>query len=220
VTEAETITGRVVGVAKARRPALLILGCGNPFAGDDQAGLLLIQRLQARGDSSCTLRSMPQAGVALLEAFSQTDILLVVDAVRSGAPPGTLHLVPLPWPGVEPRGLSRLSGHGWGLKEVLDLASALRRPIPRLLLLGIEVESVVPSAGLSPAVEQALGLAADRFGAIRDILSDQGAPAWRTPQRFSPDDASFPAGLPQRDVVPTRLRPSMEGLVRSFCPTE
>jgi hypothetical protein len=113
-----------------------------------------------------------------------------------------------------------LSGHGWGLKEVLDLASALRRPIPRLLLLGIEVESVVPSAGLSPAVEQAVALAVERFEAVRNILLDPAASAWQSPQRFSPEDASFPAGLPQRDVVPTRLRPSMEGLVRSFCPRE
>jgi hydrogenase maturation protease len=220
VTEAETITGRVVGGEQARRPALLILGCGNPFAGDDQAGLLFIQRLQARGESSCELRSMPQASVALLETFSQTDILLVVDAVRSGAPTGTLHLVPLPWPGVEPRGLSRLSGHGWGLKEVLDLASTLGRPIPRLLLLGVEVERMGPSAGLSPAVEQAVALAVERFEAVRDILLDPAASAWRSPQWFPPDDASFPAGSPQRDGAPGSLRPSMEGLGRSFCPTE
>ena len=52
MTEAETITGRTTDVQKARRPALLILGSGNPFAGDDRAGLIFIQRLQALEDAS------------------------------------------------------------------------------------------------------------------------------------------------------------------------
>ena len=99
---------------------------------------------------------------------------------------------------VEPRGLSALSGHGWGLKEVLDLARALGRPVPRLMLLGIEVASVVPPAGLSPAVEHAVALAVERFEAVRGMLLDPEAPAWQSPQRFSPDDISFPKGLPPR----------------------
>ena len=151
---------------------------------------------------------MPQAGVALLEIFSETDMLLVVDAVVSGSPPGTLHLVPMPWPGIESRGLSALSGHGWGLKEVLDLARALGRPIPRLMLLGIEVASVASGTTLSPAVEQAVALAVERFEAVRTILLDPAASAWRSPQRFPPDDAFLPAGLSQRAGVPGRLKPN------------
>ena len=135
---------------------------------------------------------MPQAGVALLEIFSQTDMLVVVDAVASGSPAGTLHLVPLPWPGIESRGLSALSGHGWGLKEVLDLAHALRRPIPRLMLLGIELGSVAPGTTLSPAVERAVALAVERFSDIEAVVRNLQAPAWRTAQRFLPGDTSFP----------------------------
>ena len=135
---------------------------------------------------------MPQAGVALLEIFSETNMLMVVDAVVSGAPPGTLHLVPLPWPGIESRGLSALSGHGWGLKEVLDLARALGRPIPRLMLLGIEVASVAPGTTLSPAVEQAVALAVERFSDVEAIVRNPQAPAWHTAQRFLPGDDSFP----------------------------
>ena len=135
---------------------------------------------------------MPQAGVALLEIFSETDMLMVVDAVVSGSPPGTLHLVPLPWPGIESRGLSALSGHGWGLKEVLDLAGALGRPIPRLMLLGIEVASVASGTTLSPAVEQAVALAVERFGDVEAIVRNPQASAWHTAQRFLPGDASFP----------------------------
>jgi hydrogenase maturation protease len=198
VIDTGTTTGQITGVQEARRPLLLILGCGNLFAGDDQAGLVFIQRLQARGDCSCELRSMPQAGVALLEVFSQTDILMVVDAVVSGAPPGTLHLIPLPWPGVEPRSLSALSGHGWGLKEVLDLARALGHPIPRLMLLGIELGSVASGETLSPVVGQAVARAVERFEEVRTILLDQSAPAWHRPQRFSPAAASFPTGPPGR----------------------
>ena len=85
-----------------------------------------------------------------------------------------------------------MSGHGWGLKEVLDLAQALGRPIPRLLLLGIDAASVAPGTDLSPAVEQAVALAVERFGAVEAIVRNPEAPAWHTAQRFLPGDASFP----------------------------
>jgi hypothetical protein len=76
------------------------------------------------------------------------------------------------------------------------------------MLLGIEVASVVPPAGLSPAVEQAVALAVEHFEAVRNILLDPAASAWQSPQRFPPDDAFLPAGLSQRAGVPGRLKPN------------
>ncbi len=104
--------------AAVGRPRLMVLGCGNPFAGDDNVGLELVRRLRARGSCGCEFRDLPEGGLGLLELFDRADIILFVDAVLSGAPPGTLHLVPLPAREVVPRALGSVSSHGWGLDEV------------------------------------------------------------------------------------------------------
>jgi len=171
---------------------LLVIGCGNPMAGDDSAGPEIIHRLEARGDCRCELRYIPQAGPDLLETFRTADVLVFVDAVSSGAQPGTLHLVPLPSRIMEPRAVGAISSHGWGLTETLDLARALRRPLPRLLLLGVEVAGAEQGAPRSAAVEQAIALVVERFPNLQSLLLKPEAGVWSKPRHFAPGDASFP----------------------------
>jgi hydrogenase maturation protease len=170
---------------------LLVIGCGNPLAGDDSAGLGILRRLQARSDCGCELRAAPQAGVGLLEFFDQADVLLFVDAVSSGAPAGTLHLLPLPSPEVESRGIRTLSGHGWDLPQTLALARALGRRIPKLMLLGVEMASVTPFVPRAADVEEAIALVVDRFPRLRSMLLDAASEIWREPQSFFAGDDSF-----------------------------
>lgn len=179
--------------ASARDPAprLQVIGCGNVLAGDDSAGVEIVRRLRARGDCRCALRDLPHGGVELLESFEEADVILFLDAVSSGAPPGTVHLVPLPWPGIEPRGLSSLSSHGWGLAETLELARALGRRAPRLMLLGVEVAGVSLAAGRSVAVEEAIAVVVERFSRLSYLLMDQGASFWQSPHRFAPGEIPF-----------------------------
>lgn len=171
---------------------LLVVGCGNELAGDDSAGVEIVRRLQERGDSACQVRTVAYAGVELLEAFPAVDMILFVDAVASGAPPGTLHLVPLPSREVELRAIASLSCHGWGLSETLALAQALRRPIPRLMLLGIEADGVDMGAPRSAAVEQAIGAVVDGFPRLRSLLTESDPAHWVQPKHFHPGNNAFP----------------------------
>ena len=171
-----------------------VVGCGSPYAGDDSAGLEVVRRLRARGDCECELAEMPQASVDLLELLKDADVVLFVDAVASGAPAGTLHLMPLPSPGIEPRAVGSLSSHGWGLAETLKLMEALARPVPRLALLGVEIGTVEPGAPRSPAVEAAMGTVVERFPAVYAFLAAAEKTGWAGPLRFPPGDTSL-AGL-------------------------
>jgi hydrogenase maturation protease len=101
-----------------------------------------------------------------------------VDAVLSGAPPGTLHLVPLPSRDVVPRALAAVSSHGWGLDEALRLALALGRRVPRLLLLGVELESVAQGTGRTGPVDAALEAVVEHFPQIQAALLDSESPLW------------------------------------------
>jgi hydrogenase maturation protease len=174
-------------------PRLLVVGCGNPLAGDDSAGVEIVGRLEKRsspaeGEQFRTVRS---AGVELLETFSAAEVVLFIDAVWSGAPPGTLHLVPLPAGNIEPRSLRSLSSHGWGLAETLDLARTLGRHVPKLMLLGLEVGEVSPGAARSPAVGQAVTLLVEQFPRLQSLLLDLASPLWQCCRRFPPGGNAF-----------------------------
>jgi len=168
---------------------MLIVGCGNADAGDDSAGLEIVRRLGELGDCGCDLRAETAPGVGLLDLFPLTEVILFVDAVSSGRVAGTLYLTSLPSEEIEGRALGALSSHGWGLAEVLELAHALGRNIPRLFLLGIEVGTVAQGAARSAAVEQAVGLVVERISDLRSLLLASEVNVTRS---FDPGDRSFP----------------------------
>jgi hydrogenase maturation protease len=172
---------------------LLIVGCGNPDAGDDSAGLEIVRRLSELRDCGCELRAESAPGVGLLDIFALGEVILFADAVSSGGIPGTLYLTSLPSKEVEPRALGALSSHGWGLSEAVNLAGALGHTVPRLFLLGIEAGTLAQGSPRSLAVEQAVKLVVETISDLRFLLLHSGAIATRS---FDPRDQSFPGGMP------------------------
>jgi len=193
-------------------PRLLVVGCGNLLAGDDGAGVEVVERLVEAGVEGCQLCLMPSGGVDLLEMFPAADVVLFVDAVTSGAPAGTLHLVPLPAEEVEaraagpvscgdediaatvvvPRAVGSLSSHGLGLLETFELARALGRQVPRVMLLGVEIGEVTPGAPRTPDVERALSTIVQGFSRLQPLVADPDSSLWRSARQFPPEDDSFP----------------------------
>ncbi len=66
-----------------------IVGCGNPDRGDDAAGLLVVRRLRELGAGALTECSDP---LLLIESWRGVNDVIVIDAVVSGARPGTITL--------------------------------------------------------------------------------------------------------------------------------
>ena len=130
-----------------------VIGVGNAYRSDDAAGLVIARRLRARGVHAVEHEGEP---VALLEAFAGRDAVVVVDAVRSGAAPGTVHRIdvserPLP---AELGGAS--STHTVGMGEAIELARALDRLPSRVVVFGLEGERFEAGTRLSAAVAAAV----------------------------------------------------------------
>ena len=89
--------------------------------------------------------------VGLIEDWAGADAVIVVDAVSSGAPPGTIHrLDPLSAP--IPAALSQGSTHAFGLAETIELARALGR-LPRgSRSTASRASASAPATQLSPPV--------------------------------------------------------------------
>jgi hydrogenase maturation protease len=170
--------------AEQKAARLRVIGCGNALAGDDGVGWELVARLRETAHGyNCEFRTVLQAGPELLDLLRDTDAVLFVDAVLSGLPAGTVHLIPLlPSACLQVRPLSALSTHGWGLGETLNLARSLGQALPRVMLLGIELESVEMGAPRTPAVEQAMAQVVVSFPQLLSRLADPESDAWSGPQ--------------------------------------
>jgi hydrogenase maturation protease len=148
-----------VSVPAVARDDAVIIGLGAADRGDDAAGLEAVRLLARRPPAGTRVVALPGRAAALLDLWRDTSLAIVIDAAVSGAAPGTVHrvdarLTPLP-PAVHHR-----STHDLGLADVVELARALGRLPPRLVVLGIEVVDLSPGAGLSPAVRPAVRRAA------------------------------------------------------------
>jgi hydrogenase maturation protease len=154
------------------RPQLLIIGIGNPFRSDDAAGVVLARLLRERVPPGVRIIEETGEGAALLDAWRDAAAVILVDAVHSGAPPGTLHRFDLRGQEI-PRQFFRFSTHAFGIAEAVELARALDRLPPRLIFHGIEGKEFASGEGLSPGVERALSSALERT--LEDVraLMDQ-----------------------------------------------
>ena len=139
------------------RGHLHIIGVGSPF-GDDRLGWVAVETLQrsaalaAAGGGSISFAVLDRPGALLLAHWHDADRVIVVDAVRSGAPPGTRHrLEPGKWAATE-----SVSSHGFGLASALELARALGDLPPHLVLYGIEIDPTCSGFSLSEPVRRSL----------------------------------------------------------------
>ncbi len=135
--------------------ARLVIGVGNAWRGDDAAGLAVARRLRACRPAGLRVVEREGEPLDLLDEWADADEVIVVDAVRSGSPPGTIHRIeaterPLP---VES---FYTSSHLLGVGETVELARALGRLPGRLLVHGIEGGRFETGARLSPEVDRAV----------------------------------------------------------------
>ena len=129
---------------------VVVIGVGNALRSDDGVGLAVAERVRrAAGVDVVTCEDEPSR---LLDAWNGADAALVVDAVSSGAAPGTVHRFDAS-AGALPAGVFRGSTHAFGVGETIELARALGR-LPKLVkVYGVEGAVFAAGEGLSRDVE-------------------------------------------------------------------
>lgn len=138
-----------------RLSKILLVGIGNDYRRDDAAGRIVARRLKTRTPPDVEILEETGEGTALLEAWRGAEDVFLIDAVQSGALPGTLHRIDV-WTQPLPASLFRHSTHAFGIAEAVELARVLHQLPPRLIIYGIEGERFDAGVGLSPAVEKAV----------------------------------------------------------------
>lgn len=136
--------------------SVLILGVGNPLAGDDGVGVRAIDALAAASDLPAGIRLLDVGvlGIDILAWIQPDEPVVILDAVHGSGSPGTLYRFGLDEIAAPAR--PRLSVHDLGVAEALEAARLMGRPL-RGTLIGVEPARVEAfTTGLSAPVAAAL----------------------------------------------------------------
>ncbi len=140
----------------------LVLGLGNPLVSNDSVGLRVVTelrpRLAGRGDVEVDVDYW--GGLWLMERMIGYDRVIVIDAIRTGADPGTVHQLT---PNAMPTPQS-VSAHDVNLAAALEFGRQAGKHLPRdenILLVGVEAQQLLTfSENCTPAVKAAIPRAA------------------------------------------------------------
>jgi hydrogenase maturation protease len=138
--------------------SVAVIGLGNALRHDDAAGLEIARRLRAGAQNpGFAIYEHEGETLALLDIWRSVRATVLVDAIRSGAPPGTIHRFDAISSPIPERLQSSCSTHAFGLGEAIELARALHRLPERVVLIGIEGRRFDAGLGLSEEVEAMAG---------------------------------------------------------------
>lgn len=146
-----------------RDGGLSILCIGSPF-GDDRVGWLAAERLATQAfvrdnPDRVRVRQLDRPGSLLIAEFVERASVILIDALRSGAAPGTIHrlnveaLCALP---------VSISSHGLGVAQAVGLARQLGCLPGRLVCFGVEIAGDAPGHAVSAAILAAVPPLVDR----------------------------------------------------------
>jgi hydrogenase maturation protein HypF len=118
-----------------------IIGIGSPF-GDDATGLLAAQILADAPPPNCEVIVADRPGLRLVELMEGAEAVILIDAVRSEAAPGTIH--ELSFDDLGQCGAHLVSSHDLDIATAVQLARQLGRAPERALAIGLEVAPLDP----------------------------------------------------------------------------
>jgi len=135
--------------------AVLIVGIGTRYAGDDAAGLVVAERLGAGRWGAMPVITHEGEGLSLLDRLTGFQTAILIDAMNSGVEPGAVQRFDAgakPLPAL----MFRHSTHAFGVADAIELGRALKQPPRRIIVYGIEGKSFEAGDRLSPEVEASL----------------------------------------------------------------
>jgi hydrogenase maturation protease len=169
VSQMTNMTDRVLANAR-----IAVIGVGNAQRCDDAAGLHVARGVRARAgrDDVAVLERSGEA-TSLMQAWDRARAVIIVDAVRSGAAPGTVHRLDAATQSI-PDSFLRCSTHSFGVADAIELGRALGQLPPCLVVYGIEGKDFDHGEDLSAEVAAAVPRVVDHI--LRLLTEIAGLP--------------------------------------------
>ncbi len=159
---------------------VLVLGLGNILLQDEGVGVAVVERLQRRYrvPDEVELLDGGTSGMSLLEDMRNREHVIVVDAVRTGKPPGTE--VVLTGDEVPAFLCNKVSPHQLALSDVLANLTLMNESPRHVTVVGMEPLSLETHLGLSEMV-------ADRLQALTDTVIEHIKAAGYEVEQLDPE---------------------------------
>jgi hydrogenase maturation protease len=140
------------GGEKDSPPKIVILGVGNLLLSDEGVGVHIANEL-LKMDLSPDVSVIEGGtdGFRLLNIITEADRLIIIDAVKGDAPPGSIYRFDIGEIQNSPPGF-KTSVHQIGILEVLDLSGWIGKT-PYTTVIGIEPKSLEMGMQLSPEIK-------------------------------------------------------------------
>jgi len=139
---------------------ITVVGIGQPLRGDDGVGPEAVRQWsreysQSASDPNIKTILTETPGLDLLELIRDAEVLLLVDAVDSGEPAGTVRIhTSLPEAGSTP---AEKTAHGFGVAETIALAKKIGARLPsHIIFIGVEGSRWKLGEDLSDPVRRAV----------------------------------------------------------------
>ncbi len=147
--------------ARDGKGLIRIIGIGSPF-GDDAIGLIVARTLAEAPPPNCEVIAADRPGTALIDLFDGADTVILIDAVKSGRPPGYIH--EFDFEDLDRVDGSFASAHDLGVVATLQLARKLGRAPVRGRVVGVEIAPTQTNQldNLSPIARAAIKGVIDR----------------------------------------------------------
>jgi hydrogenase maturation protease len=160
-----------IAKSDASATEMAIVAVGNPIMGDDGVGATVIETLEESdvGErDDCTLANGGTTAFFALEAMSGCDRAIVVDAISTGADPGTVHRYRYV-DGAFAGDIPEMTMHDFSFAEALQAGREAYDIPDEVLIFGVEPARIEMSMELSEPIEQTVPTLVDY---IRDELPD------------------------------------------------
>jgi hydrogenase maturation protease len=130
----------------------LLIGIGNEYRSDDGVGLYIADKLRSWNFPDINIAGCSGNGVDLMNLWEGYDDVILVDAVRSGAEPGTVFHFDAGEKQI-PQELFGYSTHVFGVAQAIEMARTMRTLPSRLSIFGIEAENMEAGTVLSESIK-------------------------------------------------------------------
>jgi hydrogenase maturation protease len=135
---------------------LKVIAVGNDLYGDDGVGNVVLRALEQIPDMvDAELIDGATDALGLIDHFSDTDHVIIVDAAQMGEKPGTVKIFSREEVKLQIK-RDHLSVHGISLAETFDIAQAVDSLPEKITIIGIEPKNIGISQNLSDVVMQSI----------------------------------------------------------------
>lgn len=137
-----------------------ILGCGSPLMGNDGVGIKIIEALhktELKDREDIDIEDVGVCGLDLLNYLDGARKVIIVDAMLTNSPPGSVHRIKGEDLINDVEFSSFISVHDLTITDVLKIAEHVQT-LPEVVVIGIEIGELVTEATLEISPEILKGM--------------------------------------------------------------